>query len=34
MGAWLINDEFKKIWKEAVLAYLRPHPSISLKVLR
>jgi hypothetical protein len=29
-----INDELRKIWKEAVMSYLRYYPNICVKALR
>jgi hypothetical protein len=34
MAHWLMYDELKRIWKEAILASLRKYPGICLEGLR
>ena len=34
MTEWLVYNELKKIWKEAVIHYLRHYPDICLQGLK
>jgi hypothetical protein len=34
MVEWLVNDELQRMWKEAIVTYLRYYSGMCLEVLR